>query len=239
MKRGFEENVPKIRPRVRLGHALDEQLEEAQQVAASESVAPPIETAPPDVVAVPAPDPSPLPTPEPLPLARRIEPPPARKRRALATNPAAEVAELAKELTGELNRAADVNARLKADLDAALAGLRQAADESEEQRAEAARLTAELEKRTAALAEVRGEIELLEAERDGALAQSARLSRDLREQRDQARKELEEARAERDRLAAQLLQANADADEAAQSRSALEEIHQALAAARSRITGIR
>ena len=39
MKRGFEENVPKVRPRVRLGQALDEQVAEAQQVAAAESIA--------------------------------------------------------------------------------------------------------------------------------------------------------------------------------------------------------
>ena len=37
MKRGFEENVPKVRPRVRLGRALDEQVAEAQQLAADES----------------------------------------------------------------------------------------------------------------------------------------------------------------------------------------------------------
>ena len=30
MKRGFQENVPKVRPRVRLGQALDEQVAEAQ-----------------------------------------------------------------------------------------------------------------------------------------------------------------------------------------------------------------
>jgi len=40
MKRGFEENVPKVRPRVRLGQALDEQVAEAQQVAAEEASRP-------------------------------------------------------------------------------------------------------------------------------------------------------------------------------------------------------
>ncbi|HEX4381381.1 MAG TPA: hypothetical protein VH083_00450, partial [Myxococcales bacterium] len=52
MKRGFEENVPKVRPRVRLGRSLDEQLAEAQDLAASESSGPPIapalETQPPE-----------------------------------------------------------------------------------------------------------------------------------------------------------------------------------------------
>ena len=37
MKRGFEENVPKFRPRVRLGRALEEQVAEAQELAAAES----------------------------------------------------------------------------------------------------------------------------------------------------------------------------------------------------------
>ena len=47
------------------------------------------------------------------------------------------------------------------------------------------------------------------------------------------------SRSERDRLADELLAATADAEEAAQSRSALEEIHQALAEARTRITSLR
>src|SRR5713226_6119287 len=50
MKRGFEENVPRVRPRVKLGHALDEQLSEAQNVAAEESgppIAPVVHTIPP------------------------------------------------------------------------------------------------------------------------------------------------------------------------------------------------
>ena len=41
----------------------------------------------------------------------------------------------------------------------------------------------DLEKRAATLAELRGEMDLMEAERDGALAQIARLSRELREAR--------------------------------------------------------
>ena len=37
MKRGFEENVPKVRPRVRVGRALDEQVAQARELAATES----------------------------------------------------------------------------------------------------------------------------------------------------------------------------------------------------------
>jgi len=191
MKSGFEENIPKVRPRVRLGRALDEQVAEAKEVAAAESVAPPV------VV---------------------TEAPP-RKNRA-----ASEIANLARELTTELQRATDVNARLKADLDAALNNLRQAADESAEQRTENARLAADLEKRVAAARDLMGEIELIEAERDGALAQVARLSRELREEKSRS-----------ERVTEELVTARAELEEAAQSRNALEEIHQALAEARTRI----
>src|SRR5207302_1490453 len=72
-----------------------------------------------------------------------------------------EVANLARELTTELKRATEVNARLKVDLDAALNNLRQAADESAEQRAENGRLTAELEKRVSAARDLKSEIELI------------------------------------------------------------------------------
>src|SRR5437764_8876 len=105
MKRGFEENVPKVRPRVRLGQALDEQVAEAQQVAAGE--------------------------------ASRERPP--------------------------------ASARLAADLD----------------------------KRGAELRALRADIELLEAERDGALAQVARLSRELREEKARVAASAEEAQASR------------------------------------------
>ena len=186
--KGFEENIPKVRPRVRLGRALDEQVAEAKEVAAAE-VAPPVTEAPP------------------------------RKNRA-----AAEIANLARELTAELQRATDVNARLKADLDAALSNLRQAADESAEQRTENTRLTTELEKRVAAARDLKGEIELIEAERDGALAQVARLTRELREEKSRS-----------ERVTEELVAARAELEEAAQSRNALEEIHQALAEARTRI----
>ena len=80
MKRGFEENVPKVRPRVRMGRALDEQFEEAQQVAAAESAEPAVaggeaqqvaaaESAEPAVAggeaqAAPHPQPAPVPQPE-------------------------------------------------------------------------------------------------------------------------------------------------------------------------------
>jgi hypothetical protein len=134
-----------------------------------------------------------------------------------------------------------------------------------------------VEKRAKAARDLVTEAELLEAERDGALAQCARLTRELREEknkssmaaeatskarteanearvsaarlstqlsertreRDEARAELLAARADRDRLADELRAAIVDAEEAAQSRTALEEIHQALADARARIAGLR
>jgi hypothetical protein len=283
MKRGFEENVPKVRPRVRLGRALDEQLSEAQDLAAQESAGPPIapalETQPPEpgepltealsrgpsaqFEAAPAerePDPVAVEAapvemrprfPEPprvLPRmeevrARREEPSrlaeareraqaaaqpveatPPRPRRSTAAAAAAEVTELARELTSELTRAGDENARLKTDLDAALTALRTAADESREQREETRRLSAEVEKRAGAARDLLGELELLEAERDGALAQSARMSRELREEKaraaqsvstaEEARREATHARESLQRLAADLQARAAERDEA-------------------------
>jgi hypothetical protein len=71
---------------------------------------------------------------------------------------------------------------------------------------------------------------------------AARLSTQLSErtrERDEARAELLAASADRDRLADELRAAIVDAEEAAKSRTALEEIHQALAEARARIAGLR
>ena len=58
---------------------------------------------------------------------------------------------------------------------------------------------------------------------------------DRTHERDDARNDLLVARGDRDRLGEELLAATAEADEAAQSRTALEEIHRALSEARSRI----
>src|SRR5882762_1793192 len=203
MKRGFEENVPKVRPRVRLGQALDEQVAEAQQVAAEESiaaapitgVAPAREPLPPPPTPIAAAIPVPVPT-----VAREIAPEPAPARRVPRRAPGpsvTEVTDLARELTADLTRAAETNARLKSDLDAALAALRLAAEESSEQRADSARLAADLDKRGAELRALRADIELLEAERDGALAQVARLSRELREEKARVAASAEEAQASR------------------------------------------
>ena len=79
-----------------------------------------------------------------------------------------------------------------------------------------------------------------EARAEAAQARQAleRASKDLHDrtrERDAARGALAELRKERDQLSEQLLQVSAEAEEAAQSRTALEEIHQALSAARSRI----
>ena len=156
MKRGFEENIPKVRPRVRMG-----------AVALTESVAPVVESQAP----APTPEPDPVPAPKP------------ERERERREHGISEVAALAHELTADLERAAETNARLRSDLEAAQLALRQAAEESRDQRAELQRLSADLEKRAATLAELRGEMDLMEAERDGALAQIARLSRELREAR--------------------------------------------------------
>src|SRR5438552_15626778 len=111
MKRGFEENVPKVRPRVRLGRALDEQFAEAQEVAALESAAPPIAPVMPETDVVPE--------------QIKPAPPPPRRKSAAVT----EVAGLVRVLTEELRRAEDVNAKLQTDLGAAHAGLQAEADE--------------------------------------------------------------------------------------------------------------
>jgi hypothetical protein len=222
MKRGFEENVPKVRPRVRLGRALDEQLAEAEQVAAEEerpAVA---------ITEVPAP-----PDPEaaaPMlvaaaPEAHRPEPAPARRAPRRAPGPSiSEVTDLVHELTTDLGRAAETNGRLKCDLDAALASLRQAADESRDQRAESARLSLEVDKRASELRAMRADLELLEAERDGALSQVARISRELREEKtrgassaanvESARAEVAQAREALQRLTAELHARVTERDEA-------------------------
>ena len=217
MKRGFEENVPKVRPRVRLGQALDEQVAEvaeARQVAAEESLLPiPIT----EVPAAANPDPEPA---DPIPIATiarepslarnpeetrperqpeaRAEPEPARRTLRRALGPSiTEVTDLARELTGDLTRAAETNARLKSDLEAALAALRQAAEESRDQRADAARLASDLDKRASELRALRADLDLLEAERDGALSQVARISRELREEKARSSASAEDAQASR------------------------------------------
>jgi len=220
MKRGFEENVPKVRPRVRLGSALDEQLAEAEQVAAEERVRAAITEVPaPPEPAVPVQRIAVAPAAE-LPAARserKAEPEPlseaapARRTPRRAPGPSiAEVTDLALELTADLTRAAEANARLKSDLEAALAALRQAADESRDQRVEAARLAGEVDKRASELRALRADLELLEAERDGALAQAARVTRELRE--------------EKERSAASAGEAQAAQAEVAQAREALQRL---------------
>ena len=146
MKRGFEENVPRVRPRVRLGRALDGTGDESE-AAFDEDVAqetpPQLELAPPmpdrDPPRAFEPAAAPLPSParsEPAAEAfhvteqrkpadpRPVEAPPRAPRRAMS--PAAEVAQLAKDLTSELAQAAEANKQLRADLDAAVTALRRA-----------------------------------------------------------------------------------------------------------------
>jgi hypothetical protein len=210
MKRGFEENVPKVRPKLRLGRALDEQVEEARQVAAAEIAESGIAPDPAgqlplaSIAAVTEPlaqpvklEPEPPVYVEPAPTVR-VEPGPAKRtaRRTIAPT-IAEVTGLAHALTADLAKAADYNARLKSDLDAALTALRTAADESRDQRADCVRLAADLESRAAAIRALRGDLDLLEAERDGALAQVARLTRELREEKSRSAASAEEAQKSR------------------------------------------
>ena len=82
------------------------------------------------------------------------------------------------------------------------------------------------------------------ARAEAAQAQEAaqRLTAELQRrtsERDAARGRAARRASERDRLADELLAAAAQADDAARSRTALEEIHEALAAARARMSGIR
>jgi len=124
------------------------------------------------------------------------EPAPARRVPRRATGPSVtEVTDLARELTADLTRAAETNARLKSDLDAALAALRLAAEESGEQRADSARLAADLDKRGAELACRPRRYRASRSRADGALAQVARLSRELREEKARVTASAEEAQA--------------------------------------------
>jgi chromosome segregation ATPase len=187
------------------------------------------------------------------------------------------VARLAKELTADLSHAADVNARLRADLESALTALRHAAEEARQDGIERERLAVESQSRAEAARRLEEELQLVEAERDGALGQVARLTRELRDEKlraaaaaedvrkaraeaaqaqedarrisaelgartaelDQANAGIESMGRDRDSLAAALLAARAEADEAAHSRTALEEIHRALDEARVRVAKIR
>jgi len=263
MKRGFEDNVSRVRPRVRLGQADSGFEGETQEPA-------PPTTAGPAGVAGLVPPPSPeTPGSEPAAGAPRRAPSPQASR---ARNDALQVAQLAKDLGADLLRASEVNAKLRADLDAALASLRHAAEEAKDQELERGRLLREMEVRAAAHARLQEDLQLLEAERDGAGAQVARLARELREEKARGASALERARAageevqriqaemdrlaaesaahsaerdrafadiasleaERDSLARELLAARQAVDDAAQSRDALEEIHRALDEARTR-----
>jgi colicin import membrane protein len=252
MNRGFEDNVSRVRPRVRLGQPDEHDAGEAA-----------ISTPPEATLAE-------LPLSQPPPASPLPEP--RRAATSRAKNEALEVAQLAKDLGRDLLRASEVNAKLRADLDAAVASLRQAAEEAKEQELERERLVRELELRAQAHARLSGDLQLLEAERDGAGAQVARLARELREERARAAAADERARAasaeverirtemdrlatesaahaaerdraladiasldaERDSLAGELLAARQAVEEAAHSREALEEIHRALDEARAR-----
>jgi hypothetical protein len=291
VKRGFEDNVPKVRPRVRLGRALemgfvndepaprdepeprneppphdepdarrgggsrpDRAAAEDQGSAREEVEEAPRETSRFEGVTEANEPPIPAPeTREPrarprqpelleAALARAEEAGTAReaKPRARKSQAATQVTALAKELTFELNQAAEANARLKADLDAAVTALRRAAEEARDERDERERLVAEDARHKACAQELSAELELLEAERDGALAQSARTARELREARaresakaaeaSRAAAEAQEARETARRLAAEL-QARLEERDAA--RAERDELSEALLAARA------
>jgi chromosome segregation ATPase len=213
MKRGFEDNVPRVRPRVRLGRPLDElgaESEGAEYDEGADSTPPQLELA-----AAPPADATPIARGEEISSTAPIESPtmqsarptpvpgePREDKRAAAqrlprrsVSPAIEVAQLAKDLTAELAQAAEANAQLRADLDAAITALRRAAEESREQRLEADRLAGELDKRAAAAEQLKRDMQLFEAERDGALGQVARVVRELRDERARAANAVREAEA--------------------------------------------
>jgi chromosome segregation ATPase len=276
MKRGFEENVPKLRPRVRLGRALaeldgqgsDEAPSAGPQLAHSdaprhgdstpayEQDEPSVELrgAPGAATTAAAPSPTaPMLTPAPASTnasaaSSRIEMQDAQMRSAIAREHEESARhQRLRELSAELELAAEANSRLKVDLDGALSALRRAAEESRERTDERDRMSAEVEKRAAAARELLGELEMLEAERDGALAQTARFSRELRESRsmqaelqetaNQARHEAEQARGQLQRLAGELEARVAERDaaraELSRVRSEKESLAEALLAARA------
>ena len=238
MKRGFEENVPKVRPRLRVGRALDEQVAQARELAAAESVEATLAAAADPQLEIaalaPATEPQvgpqgavagqethapavqgirPIGEPERTAQIPRVDPAASTTRRAARRAPGpsvSEVTDLVRALTTDLTKAADSNTGLKSDLEAALAALRSAADESRDQRADAARRAADLESRASELRALRGDLDLLEAERDGALAQVARLSREGREEKARAAASAEEVQKSR--------------AEAAQAREALQRL---------------
>jgi hypothetical protein len=280
MKRGFEENVPRVRPRVRLGRAFDETGAEIEGAAQDDTpdTAPQLElAASPEAqrggeLAIPEPSPeAPQPAaaqmrpstapPEevaesrpPGPVEAAVQPIARASYDGIASRPgprrspaAAQVAQLAKDLTTEVAHAAAANAQLRADLDGAVTALRRAAEEARDQRAETDHLAAELQKRGSLAEQLRREMELLEAERDGALGQVARLARELREERtraagavrdaDAARAEAAQAREHAQRLAAEAQARAAERDQARKAAEALtaerDALEEALVAARA------
>jgi hypothetical protein len=309
MKRGFEENVPRVRPRVRLGitgsgepgpgmlepdTGVDTSTDTPpdHDAAAQEPVAPvtiaPLPVAPvgnfgdtnrnsPISVGVPE-----IPDPEKA-IHRAaaasipIAPPVSTATSSIPRPRAAAAVELARQLTSDLGRAAEVNAKLRAELESALSALRAAAEESRQDRADRERIAGEAQSLAEGARRLEEDLQLVAGERDGALGQVARLSRELRDEKlrgasaaEESRKARAEAavaqeesrrlaaelstraaeigqaraladatRVERDSMAAALLAARAEAEEAARSRSALEEIHRALEDARARVSRIR
>jgi chromosome segregation ATPase len=272
MKRGFEENVPRVRPRVRLGGGMNETGNDgAVQEESGESSPPQLELAPgpsteiapvarleqiASVGSIEMPTPQPArsaPATESQPREEKHTPesrttlaaPAQRAKRSVSA--AIEVAQLAKDLTAELAQAAEANAQLRADLDAAVTALRRAAEESREQRLEADRLAAELDRRAAATEQLKSDLQLLEAERDGALGQVARLVRELREEHARAANAVREAEAAQaqaaqarehvQRLTSELQARAAERDQARAAAEALtaerDSLSEALLAARA------
>ncbi len=205
MSRGFEENVPKARPRVRLGRLMGEM---------GAPVEPP-PTAPPshDVSAEAAPPLPEAPVMRPMDdefgantnvidsnttdraalLALAEDLPTPREVTALHAGPvpmtgstAAAIREMAAELTAELANVASTNAQLRADLDRALAELARSTDESRRREAELAHLGGELASRTSLATRLASEVRQAEEERDNALAQFARGGAQARSLREKA-----------------------------------------------------
>jgi uncharacterized coiled-coil DUF342 family protein len=117
---------------------------------------------------------------------------------------------------------------LEAERDGALGQVARFSRELRETRARADEQARAHERQKLELDDARGQLRRLAAELEARVAE-----------RDAARSELQRVRGEKDELSEALLAARAEADDALESRSALEEIERALGEARTRVAGLR
>jgi hypothetical protein len=222
MRKAFDANVPKLKPRLRPGAAPSAPVETAEaaeaevvQIAAPEPVQTALPTSSPAAIAAPAPAalPAPVPTPAATPPAAR-SPAPAPAARVAAAEPVSDVGSrkdrldkikrkvaeaarpavrpapiptdparaaesvlgLVRDLEAELGRAREREEALRADLDDSRKELARTASDG---RAAAERLgvaETELEEKRGVLAELLGEMQALEDERDESVRRAQALA---------------------------------------------------------------